>query len=58
MDIKAEEKKIIDLKKKLLKLKMDNGMATLTDFSQIKKTRKEIARALTQVSLAKKNGNK
>ena len=55
---KTNEELIImlkDLKAKLLQFNFELGEKRLKDFSQVKKTKKEIARILT---VTKKNGNK
>lgn len=44
-----------DFKAKLLQFNFELGEKRLKDFSQVKKTKKEIARILT---IIKKNGNK
>jgi ribosomal protein L29 len=44
-----------DLKSKLLQFNFEMGEKRLKDFSQVKKTKKEIARILTTLN---KNGNK
>ncbi len=48
-----EIKKIAELKKKLLKLRLDNSLGQLTDFSQIKKTKKEVAKIFTELNRPK-----
>ncbi len=52
---KEANKELVELKKSLMKLKVDSGMGQLTDYSKIKKTKKEIARFLTRKSLEKKD---
>jgi large subunit ribosomal protein L29 len=54
-DVKELQKMAEDLKIKLGRLRFELANKTLKDFSQIKKTKKDIARVLTAVKLNIKN---